>query len=76
MDKHRFTKLATVAAGLMLTAASFLSHAQTSPQRVQASKPSSSASPGDALADAFAGLAYTDEQREIIKKIRQETASH
>lgn len=76
MDNHRFAKLTTVAAGLMLTAVSFLSHAQTSPQTVQASKPNSSAPPGDALADAFAGLKYTDEQKEAIKKIRQETASH
>lgn len=77
MDKHRFAKSAAVAAGLMLTAVSFLGHAQsTSPQTVQASKLSSSVSQGDALADAFAGLTYTDEQKETIKKIHQETASH
>ena len=76
MDKHRFAKSVPVAAGLMLTAVSCLSHAQTSPKTVQASNPTSSASQGEALADAFAGLTYTDEQKEVIKKIRQETASH
>lgn len=77
MEKHRFAKSAAVAAGVMLTAVSFLSHAQsTSPKTVQASKPSSAASQGDALADAFAGLTYTDEQKQIVNKIRQDTASH
>ena len=78
MAKQRFGKAAAVAAGLvLLTAVPCLSHAQsTSPNSVQASKPVSSASHAQSLADAFGGLTYTDEQKEAIDKIRKETASH
>jgi hypothetical protein len=73
MNKNRFERLSAVAAQfIILIAAPGLIHSQsTVPQSVQASAENQQ----DPYAAAFAGLTYTDAQKEAIGKIRQDIAS-
>lgn len=75
MKKIRFAKSLAVATQFMtLMAAPYLSRAQSpAPQAVQSS--ASSQAQGDHFAEAFAGLTYTDVEKEAISKIRQDIQS-
>jgi hypothetical protein len=77
VNKNKFAKSMAVAGALVLLSVTpELGRAQSARNNtVQASKPASSRaqSEKDALADVFAGLSYTDEQKAAIDKIRQET---
>jgi hypothetical protein len=80
MNKNKLAKsIAVVGALVLLSVTPELGRAQSAPHHtVQASRPGASAraqSNTDALADVFAGLSYTDEQKAAIDKIRQETDS-
>lgn len=75
MNKNRVAKSLAVAAQFMVfIAAPGLTPTQS--HAPQAQQPSSmSRTQADPYADAFAGLTYTDEQKEAINKIRQDIAS-
>ena len=79
MSKNRFSARVTVAAGfLLLCAAPGLTRAQGSPPRPpQTHKASPAARPkNDAQpTDDFAGLKYTDDQKEKIDQIHQDMKS-
>ncbi len=80
MNKIRFSARVTVAAGfLLLCAAPGRTRAQSTPPRpAQTHKASPAARPkNDAQpTDDFAGLKYTDDQKEKIDQIHQDTKSH
>jgi len=79
MNKNRFSARVTVAAGfLLLCAAPGLTRAQSSPPRTAqthkappAARPKSDVQP----TDDFAGLKYTDDQKEKIDQIHQDMKS-
>src|SRR2546423_11831380 len=79
MNKNRFSARVTVAAGfLLLCAAPGLTRAQSSPPRPAqthkappAARPKSDAQP----TEDFAGLKYTDDQKEKIDQIHQDMKS-
>ena len=75
MQKNRAAKTLAVAAQLVIfMAPAGLSRAQgPAPQSMQHSAPSQAQR--DPYAEAFAGLTYTDKQKEAIIKIRQDTES-
>jgi len=79
MNKNRFSARVMVAAGfLLLCAGAGLTHAQSSPPRpAQTHKASPAVRPkNDAQpTDDFAGLKYTDDQKEKIDQIHQDMKS-
>ena len=76
MKKNRVARLAGVAAQfIILIPAPGLTRAQSPTPQMAVRPPAPSETQRDPYADAFGGLTYTPEQKEVINKIKQDIAA-